>query len=744
MTKFKNTVLPTLLAVAIAVAVFLIKFTPHVLNPTNYDWLMSYADCPTEYVSWQFFRNTPWHYPVIGTLEGYDYPTITGIGLTGAIPLLAIPFKILSPLLPIDFQYFGFWFLACYILQAVFSVRLLRGVSAVYDLELSVIELVLGATFFILTPALLTRSGHINLCGQWLILWALCVYFEKKRSRLKFYEFLKIIAVTALVHQYLLLMIFGLAFATYWNTERVGGNILVSWFNKGFKSVVGFMLAMFLWYIVGNFNTSTATMTQIGFGKFSANLNTFFNGQGEQFLMPTFPVNEGQYEGQGYLGAGILLMAFEAIFMFFAAKLLQNKEKMPISASTIRHSPFTIRHSPLITVTILFTLFAFSHIFAFGHKTLFEAKFLLENKYFHFLTQAFRSSGRFIWVADYVLMAFCIVGFLKINVNKTALITVLVAHTLLQIADIKPMLTREQKYYDFDGYEPSVMTSKTWQQITSEAERLVMLPLYTWHYKTNDDYIHFARVAALNHQSITTGYLARPDWEAHTVYEKKVLTTLSQGELGDEGNSMFIATKHSMQKLKKVVENSRIQAFMYQDYIIGVPIHFEKTLKFLSELPNCTPAKFDTEGLAEFLEHHAKETILAVVKDDGAWKLCDEAKVQFPKMGSDISKFTLRSGLVMVIQNGKIVFEKITPETEAIVQKFKKGDTLKGFKLKNDLELHSAGGLSGNFGKIIIGGKDYSMNQRGFNLVVLDKDFKVVKTAFFDTFDDCYSGEVKN
>lgn len=745
MTKSKNTVLPTLFAVAIAVAVFLIKFTPHVLNPTNYDWLMSYADCPTEYVSWQFFRNTPWHYPVIGTLEGYDYPTITGIGLTGAIPLLAIPFKILSPFLPVDFQYFGFWFLACYVLQAVFSVRLLRGVSAVYDLELSSVELVLGATFFILSPALLTRSGHINLCGQWLVLWALCVYFEKKRSRLKFNEFLKIIAITALVHQYLLLMIFGLAFATYWNTEKLGGSTVASWFNKGFRNIVGLLLAMVVWYIVGNFNTAAGTMTQVGFGKFSANLNTFFNGQGEQFLMPTLPVNEGQYEGQGYLGAGILVMGLVALLAYLVIKLMKLKEKTSSSAlSATRRSPFTIRFSPIVVVTILFTLFAFSHIFTFGNKVLFNADFLLINPPFRFLTEAFRSSGRFIWVAHYVLMTFCIVGFIKINTNKTLSIVVLSALTLLQIVDIKPMVTREHKYYDFDGYEPSVMTSKTWQQITSEAERLVMLPLYTWHYKTNDDYIHFARVAALNHQSITTGYLARPDWEAHTVYERKLLTTLAQGELGDEGNSVFIATKHSMQKLKKVAESGRIKAFMYQDYAVGVPIHFEKTIKFLSELPNCTPAKFDAEGLAEFLEHHAKETILAVVKDDGAWKLCDEAKVQFQKMGSDISKFALRSSLVVVVQNGKIVFEKITPETEAVVQKFKKGEKLKGFEFKNDLELHSAGGKAGNFGKIIIGGKDYSLDQRGFNLVVLDKNFKVVKTAFFDTFDDCYSGEVKN
>ena len=102
--SFIGRLTPTAFAIAIAVAVFFIKFSPHVLNPTNYDWLMSYADCPTEYVSWQFYRNTAWHFPVIGTLEGYDYPTITGIGWTGAIPLFARPCKVLSAVLPVDCQ----------------------------------------------------------------------------------------------------------------------------------------------------------------------------------------------------------------------------------------------------------------------------------------------------------------------------------------------------------------------------------------------------------------------------------------------------------------------------------------------------------------------------------------------------------------------------------------------------------------------------------------------------------------
>ena len=219
---------------------------------------------------------------------------------------------------------------------------------------------------------------------------------------------------------------------------------------------------------------------------------------------------------------------------------------------------------------------------------------------------------------------------------------------------------------------------------------------------------------------------------------------MAKGELGDETKSIFVATKHSAQKLKKAVESGQIKAFIYEDYIVGVPIGFGKTLKFLSELPNCAPANLDTEGLTEFIENNKNETILAVVKDEGAWKLCADARAKLSKMGVDMPKFGFRSGFAFIIHKGKIVFDKITPETENIIQKFKKGDNLKGFVLENDLELHSASSLSGDFGKIIIDGKDYSIGQRGFNLVVLDNDFKLLKTAFFDTYDDCYSGEVRN
>ena len=203
-------------AMLVGVVVFLLKFTAHVLNPYNFDWLLGGGDDTTEYISWLYYRSTPWAFPVVGTLTGYDYPTVTGVGLTGAIPLIAIPIKLLTYGQTTDFQYFGWWFLACYVLQGYFSVRLLKAFSTYKNLNISPILIFLGSVFFILSPALLTRTGHINLCSQWLILWAFSIYFESKTRQQAFISYLKIVGITALIHQYLLLMMLGIAFAAFW------------------------------------------------------------------------------------------------------------------------------------------------------------------------------------------------------------------------------------------------------------------------------------------------------------------------------------------------------------------------------------------------------------------------------------------------------------------------------------------------------------------------------------------------
>lgn len=46
-----------------------------------------------------------------------NYPQGAAVTYTDSVPLLAILFRLLSPILPTTFQYFGLYTLCCYILQ---------------------------------------------------------------------------------------------------------------------------------------------------------------------------------------------------------------------------------------------------------------------------------------------------------------------------------------------------------------------------------------------------------------------------------------------------------------------------------------------------------------------------------------------------------------------------------------------------------------------------------------------------
>ena len=62
-----------------------------------------------------FFRNSGWHFPV-GLMDTITYPELYSVVYTDAVPAFAVVFKILSPVFPKTFQYFGIWGLLCFIL----------------------------------------------------------------------------------------------------------------------------------------------------------------------------------------------------------------------------------------------------------------------------------------------------------------------------------------------------------------------------------------------------------------------------------------------------------------------------------------------------------------------------------------------------------------------------------------------------------------------------------------------------
>ena len=94
-----------------------------IILPTNTSWLMV-GDAAQHYLGWAFYRNSPWTWPLgLNPLYGMEFSN--SIVFTDSIPLLAIPFKVISQFLPYPFQYLGIWVLLCFVLQSYFAFRLI-------------------------------------------------------------------------------------------------------------------------------------------------------------------------------------------------------------------------------------------------------------------------------------------------------------------------------------------------------------------------------------------------------------------------------------------------------------------------------------------------------------------------------------------------------------------------------------------------------------------------------------------
>src|SRR6185312_284627 len=201
------------LSFAAVIVFFQLDFGLKVLVPTNVSWLMTVkTDWNTHYLGWFFYRNEPWQFP-LGKISNYFYPLGTNVGFTDSIPLMALFFKVFSPLLPANFQYFGIWLLLCHLLIALFVIR----IGELYRIKSLVIFIMV--IFMTQNPVLLYRSMHPSLCSHWLFLASAYLYLldpsqmaPKKILRWQ----LLLLLLSALITPYLLVIEFGFTSILLW------------------------------------------------------------------------------------------------------------------------------------------------------------------------------------------------------------------------------------------------------------------------------------------------------------------------------------------------------------------------------------------------------------------------------------------------------------------------------------------------------------------------------------------------
>ena len=109
-TKSKHNIIDSSLmlfsaGIILGAIIFFIIYGFKILNPTYDDWIFSKGgDFAQHYLGWKFYRQSEWHFP-IGLIDGLNGDGQISFMFTDSIPLFALFFKILSPIIPETFQY---------------------------------------------------------------------------------------------------------------------------------------------------------------------------------------------------------------------------------------------------------------------------------------------------------------------------------------------------------------------------------------------------------------------------------------------------------------------------------------------------------------------------------------------------------------------------------------------------------------------------------------------------------------
>lgn len=351
---------------------------PKYLDPGNVGWLR-YNDRAMHQLGWWFYRASPWGWPPgVNPRNGLE---ISGsVALSDSLPLFALPFKLLSPLLPQDFQYWGIWLLLCMVLQGVFAYLLAR------ELRLTTLTSLLFAAFLVIMPAFLLRmSMHMALSAHWVLLAALYLYARQRPPRLFMWPLL--LGMVAAIHAYLLIMVLAIWAASLlqrlWLKRLSGGLAMV-------EAVLALAVTLTVLWAVGFFVTSSLGTS--GFGFYRMNLLTLITPYNWSKLIPGLPVTEGDYEGLIFPGIGMLLLL---VFALFAAPALKSVASR--------------RWLPLLLVMLLLLIFAASNKPVIGG---FELGTVPLPQWALNLASTFRASGRMVWPAGYLL---CLTVFVAVE-----------------------------------------------------------------------------------------------------------------------------------------------------------------------------------------------------------------------------------------------------------------------------------------------------------------------------------------
>ena len=491
----------------ITAAVFCAIYGIQIINPANTGWIMSQTnDLPQHYLGWKAYRAAPWHFPV-GMVNTLSYPDQTSIIFTDSIPVFAVFFKLISPLIPDHFQYFGIWGLLCFFLQAFFAAKLVRHFTS------DKLVIIGSSVLFLFTPVFIFRMfGHSALSAQWLILWGIELILNTKfetESRSLYIRIFLIAVLSSGIHLFFVLMngilLIGLCIKDLLTHRK--------WYRPIAFLSIFLLTACAVIGILGGFSSNMQPSDE-GLGTFSANLNTLFDPQGWSVLFNDLNIyKEGQIEGFGWPGAGVLLMTFLAAALFINDRAPSHRNRAIVI--------------PLGITAFISFAFALSPVVTLGKNVLIVLKL---PDICREIWAIFRSSGRVIWIVVYLIMIFALWGISRYFKKDTAAFLILFL-LMLQIYDMNSRLDMIHTQFSSTApHETQLKDKDFWDDTAAKGfEHLI----YVSDFDIKDNRIRYPLTdwALDNHITLNDFYFARP---------RQNITSPDQSIVDTNGTNIYI------------------------------------------------------------------------------------------------------------------------------------------------------------------------------------------------------------
>ncbi|WP_421992994.1 DUF6311 domain-containing protein [Roseococcus sp.] len=402
---------------------------------TGLDW-RPVGDAAQHAIAQRHFLADAWQWPPlqVGTLGNVNLAFLDGI------PALALPLKLFASWLPEGFHGIGIFYALAWTLQPMAAVWALRG-AGVRGFWPAIGVAAMASAM----PAFILRYGHAALCGHFVILVSLGLYFRLVESPRWWWIAVPWQAVALLIHPYLALMSLALLAAVPLTVLLRGERF----WRAGMGAACAAAAMIGVMALFGYFGASGDG----GYGQYALNL-----------LSPIWPfrslmlggwvsaevdaTGHGGWEGYNWLGIGL--------WAALIAGVLVARRQI---------APGLRAHAGLVLALLALTAIAVSFRIGMGGRIVLDlgpAPGFLEQ---------FRASGRFFWPVGYALM----IGAAVLLASRGSRgVVILCACGLLQFMDAAPMRDGLRNWARH--HAPWTVEADALRPLFREASRVTFLP----------------------------------------------------------------------------------------------------------------------------------------------------------------------------------------------------------------------------------------------------------------------------